>query len=180
MTTNWEPTDYHGIGNIPNGNYSELLFQIDCYGPKKNWVVPMTWFSTDKLKYLYPPKDYKVGGVGPDKWNATTFDRHYYPKENWTQHKVGTLELQTFSKQLISLLEKQIFSAFLFTLWRSQCLLIYNNSICWWCVLEKFLKARNIERQLTAGVQKNLISDSDTPNRGISTGKRRKAATKEK
>ena len=29
-------------------------------------------------------------------------------------------------------------------------------------------------------MQKHLISDSDTPNRGISTGKRRKAATKEK
>jgi len=48
-------------------------------------------------KYVHPPKDYKIGGAGPEKWSVGTFERHYFPKEHWVEHKVGTLELKNFS-----------------------------------------------------------------------------------
>ena len=97
MTSDWDPAEYTGIGQSVTETTPPISFQVDCHGPKKNRTVPYSWFNKAMTKYVHPPKDYKIGGAGPEKWSVGTFERHYFPKEHWVEHKVSTLELKNFS-----------------------------------------------------------------------------------
>lgn len=60
--------------------------------------IPVTWFSSDKTRFLYPPKNSEKDKSGPVDWANRVFARHYYPKSSWEEHDVKEIIIDKPSK----------------------------------------------------------------------------------
>ena len=93
---------YVGLDMQPSRNLPLLKYQIDNYDEREWRQVPESWFTPDLSRYKYPSEDYKSSGVLIKKWTESIFDRNYYPRSEWPEHKTGTLEMKAFRKYIFN------------------------------------------------------------------------------
>lgn len=57
-------------------------------------LVPFTWFDDDMMYYLFPPPNEVQGGMKPTAWGHKTCVRNAYPKDDWVEYDILTMDTE--------------------------------------------------------------------------------------